>query len=96
MANSHGPRRGTRRKLKKSVRDKGKVTIRRLVQEFKKGERVIIKPEPSIQKGLPYKRFFGKQGFILDKKGKAYIVQVKDGNSIKQAISLPVHLRVSK
>jgi len=94
MANSHGPRRGTRRKLKKSIRDKGKVTIRRLVQEFKKGDEVIIKPEPSIQRGLPNKRFFGKQGVILGQKGKAYMVQVKDDNTIKQVISLPVHLKV--
>jgi len=90
---SHGPRRGTRAKLKKSIRAKGKVTIRRIVQEFKKGEKVIISPEPSTQKGMPNKRFFGKQGTIIGQKGKAYLLEVKDGKSTKQVISLPIHLR---
>ncbi len=90
---SHGPRMGTRRKLKKSFRNKGKVPIRKILQEFKKGEKIIISPEPSIQKGMPHRRFIGKQGTIIGTKGKAYILEVKDGNKIKQVISLPVHLR---
>jgi large subunit ribosomal protein L21e len=90
---SHGYRRGTRAKLKKRRRERGKVTIRRIVQEFKKGDSVIIKPEPSIQKGMPHKRFFGKRGVIVDKKGKAYVLSVKSGNAMKKVISLPVHLK---
>ena len=91
MARSHGPKRGTRKKLKKDIRTK--VTIRRFVQQFKEGEKVIIKPEPSVQKGVPHRRFIGKQGEIIGKRGKAYIIQVKDGGKLKQVISLPVHLR---
>ncbi len=90
---SHGPKQGTRKKLKKDRRARGKLTIRRIVQEFKEGEKVIIKPEPSVQKGLPHKRFIGKQGEIIGKRGKAYILEVRDGNKLKQVISLPVHLR---
>lgn len=63
------------------------------MQEFKNGERVMISPEPSVQKGMPNKRFIGKQGVIIGKQGKAYVLEVKIGNSIKQVISLPVHLR---
>jgi len=93
VKSSHGPRRGTRSKLRKRARTRGKVAIRRIVQEFKKGEKVIISPEPSIQKGMPYKRFIGKQGTIIEKKGKAYVLEIKDGKATKQVISLPVHLK---
>ncbi len=90
---SHGPKRSTRKKLRKSVRTRGKVPIRRFIQEFKKGEVVIIKPEPSVQKGLPHHRFIGREGVIINTKGRAYIVGVKDGGKLKQVITLPVHLR---
>jgi len=90
---SHGARRGTRAKLRKNLRTRGKVTIRKIVQEFKKGESVIISPEPTIQIGMPDKRYFGKQGKILSMKGKAYIIEVMNGNAVKQVISMPVHLR---
>lgn len=90
---SHGPRRGTRKKLRKPVRLKGKVSIALSMQSFKEGDRVVIKPEPAVQKGMPYKRFFGKSGFVKAKRGKAYLVELKDGNSTKEVISLPVHLR---
>jgi len=93
VRSSHGPRKGTRHKLKKKARSKGKVSIRQIVQEFKKGDKVIIKPEPSIQKGMPHRRFYGKQGKVVDKKGKAYILEVKEGKSFKKVISLPAHLK---
>ena len=93
VVRSKGSRRGTRFKLKKNLRDKGKVSIRKLVQEFKKGERVKIFPEPSIQSGIPHKRFFGKDGVVVEKRGKAYVLEVEDGNMTKKVITLPVHLR---
>jgi large subunit ribosomal protein L21e len=93
VTRSKGSRSGTRHKLRKKAKNKGKLPIRRVVQEFKKGERVIINPEPSIQKGMPHKRFFWKQGVVLDKKGKAYVIGVKVGKLEKKVISLPVHLK---
>lgn len=92
-ARSHGPRRKTRKKLTKPVRLKGKISIARSVQEFKPGDRVIIKPEPAVQKGMPFKRFFGRLGVIREQRGKAYVIELKDGNLIKDIISLPIHLR---
>jgi len=90
---SHGPRRRTRKKLKKSIRARGKVSIVKMLQKFKKGEKVVIKPEPAVHKGMPNKRFFGRVGIVAEKRGKAYILEVKDGKAVKQVISLPVHLK---
>ncbi len=93
VKSSHGPRRGTRKKLRKKLREKGKVNIAKRLQKFKTGDRVVIKPEPAVHKGMPGKRFFGRVGVIINKRGKAYMLSVKDGNAVKQVISLPVHLK---
>ena len=86
---SHGPRRKTRRRLKKRER----LSIKKMLQTFEIGEKVVIKPHAAVQKGMPHRRFFGKVGKVVDRRGKAYVLEVKDGKAIKQVISLPVHLR---
>lgn len=90
---SHGPRRGTRHLLRKNVRERGKVTITRHLQEFKEGQKVMIKPEPSIQKGIPHRRFFNKVGTVIGKKGKSYILEVREFNKLKKITLRPIHLR---
>ena len=61
--------------------------------EFKKGEKVVIDFEPSIQKGMSSLRMDGKTGTILEKRGRAYLVSVPEGNSTKQAVVRPIHLK---
>jgi len=88
-----GTRVGTRKKLSKSSRNRGKISINAFLQKFEVGNAVLIKPEPAYHKGMPYKRFFGHQGKVLEKRGKAYIVEVKDGGKKKKLICSPIHLR---
>lgn len=88
---TRGPRRRTRKKLKKGPRDK--VTANQFLEEFKEGERVMIKIEPSSHRGMPNPRFKGKSGEIVGKRGRAYIVKLKDGKKEKSIITLPEHLR---
>ena len=90
---SHGFRVGTRRKLRKSAREKGKISIKRSIQGFEIGEPVIIDVEPAYHKAMPYKRFFGKHGTVVAKRGKAYVIDLKDGNKKKQIICAPVHMK---
>lgn len=90
---SHGPKHKSRNKLKKRVRDRGKVPITRYIQNFDIGESVIIKTEPSVQKGTPYPRFYGKQGFIVEKRGRAYLVEIKDRKKLKKVLCTTVHLK---
>ncbi len=93
----HGSfRRKTRHKLKKNYKQKGKISIRQFFQEFKEGDRVVLKAEPAYQKGMYYPRFHGKSGLILNKKGHCYEVLIKDGNKEKLLIVHPVHLMRSK
>jgi len=88
---SKGPKRRTRNLLKMGVREK--IAITKYLQEFKIGSKVVLRPNPSSHKGMPYKRFIGKVGIIEDKKGKSYIIKIKDGNKEKIIISRPEHLK---
>ncbi len=89
---SHGFRFKSGRKLKKKVREKG-LRIRKFLQEFEIGQRVLIDIEPSSQKGMPHPRYQGRSGIVVGKRGRAYLVQIKDGSIIKTLISRPEHLR---
>ncbi len=93
MRRTRGIRSSSRSKLRKNVRDKGMPPISRMIQEFDEGEKVTIKIEPSIHKGMPDHRFQGITGVIKGKRGKGYLVAIKDKNKPKLIISLPVHLR---
>ncbi|HEX68680.1 MAG TPA: 50S ribosomal protein L21e [Candidatus Bathyarchaeota archaeon] len=89
---SHGYRHGTRSLLKKSIRERGKLGLSRLLREYEPGEKVIIKIEPSVHKGMPHKRYHGKVGIIREKRGRAYIVEVTQGDAVKEIIVRPEHI----
>lgn len=82
------------RMLRKHPRMRGKVSITRLLQEFEPGTKVIVDIEPSFHKGMPHPRFQGKCGIVKEKRGRAYVVSIKDGNAWKEITVHPVHLRV--
>ena len=87
-----GFRRKTRQIMRKSVRQKGKISLSKYFQQFKEGERVVLKAEPAVQKGMYFPRFHGKSGIIKGKKGRCYEVNIKDGGKEKVLIVHPVHL----
>lgn len=89
---SRGSRRGTRRKLKKEVRRK--LTIAPYLQEFKTNDRVVIKLDPSSHRGMPDPVFEGRTGKIIERRGRAYVVELKIGGKIKKVIARPEHLIV--
>lgn len=94
MGKSKGQRSKSRKKLRKNVRDRGKLPTRKIIQEFPIGSKVTIILDPSVARGRPHPKFHGKTGVTTERRGKAYEVEVKDGNSIKKVISRPEHLRL--
>ncbi|MCX6711711.1 MAG: 50S ribosomal protein L21e [Candidatus Woesearchaeota archaeon] len=90
---SGGFRRKTRHKLKKNIRQKGKISIHNYLQEFKSGDKVLLKAEPSIQKGMYFPRFHSKVGTVTKKQGKCYKILIKDHNKEKILIVHPIHLK---
>jgi large subunit ribosomal protein L21e len=89
---SKGYRRGTRGLLKKEPREKGKVRLSKLLYEYQPGTRVAIKIDPSVQKGMPHKRYHGRVGTIIAKRGRSYIISVTLGNAVREIIARPEHL----
>jgi len=89
VVKSHGPRRRTREKFRKTRRS----TISQFVRKFSKEDKVIIDIESSSQKGMPFRRFQGLAGKVIDKRGNAYLIEIKDGNKIKKIIANPEHLK---
>jgi large subunit ribosomal protein L21e len=87
---SKGFRRSTRRKLKRKVRDKFKVTS--YLAEFKPNDKVVIKIDSSSQKGMPSPKFKGKVGEVKEKRGNAYVIKIRIGKKLKEVISRPEHL----
>jgi len=86
-------RRKTRSKLSKGVKEKGKIKIRRYLQQFDENTRVVLVAEPAVQGGMHHPRFQGKVGTIKGKQGSCYRVAIKDGNMDKFLIVHPIHLR---
>jgi len=87
-----GARRKTRGKLSKSIKKKGKISIKKYLQRFNPGDKVSLGAEPSIHKGTYHRRFYSKIATIKEKKGTCYEVQITDGGKIKTIIVHPVHL----
>lgn len=92
MRKSKGYRARTRKLLKKKPRERGKIKIGRLLCNFNLGDNVVIKIDPSVQKGMPHRRYHGKVGTIVGKRGRSYIVNVTQGDAVKQIIVRPEHL----
>ncbi|OYT54704.1 MAG: 50S ribosomal protein L21e [Candidatus Altiarchaeales archaeon ex4484_2] len=90
MKGSKGYRRKTRN-LKVKPRNRGKLKIRNYLQEFDEGDKVVININPSYQK-IPHPRFNSKVGAVSGKQGRAYYVQIRDGNKNKKVLVTPEHL----
>jgi len=88
-----GPRRKTRNKLKKNIREKGKISITRYFQRLNEGDKVYLTAEPAVQKGMYFPRFHGQSGVIVGKQGACYRVKIKDKNKEKVILIHPVHLK---
>jgi large subunit ribosomal protein L21e len=83
----------TRKVFSKHPRKRGLPSLSRTLANYEVNSKVNIVIEPSIQKGRPHRRFHGKTGVVLEKRGQAYLIQVSDGNSFKKIIARPEHLK---
>ncbi|KAF5412090.1 MAG: 50S ribosomal protein L21e [Candidatus Methanogasteraceae archaeon] len=92
MAKSHGERRKTRHKLRKPSRRRGLSAVSKAIQEFEMGDMVHIIIDPSVHSGMPNPKFHGHTGTVVARRGRAYILNVRDGNAMKNVITYPQHL----
>ncbi|MEM0253589.1 MAG: 50S ribosomal protein L21e [Candidatus Bathyarchaeia archaeon] len=92
MRKSKGYRARTRSLLRKKPRERGKLRLSKLLYNYEAGSKVVIKIEPSVQKGMPHRRYHGKVGTVIGKRGRSYIVSVTQGDAVKEIIVRPEHL----
>ena len=91
---SKGLRSKSRRKLTKHPRKRGLYPVSKVIQELPLGTKVAIILDPSSVKGQPHPRYHGRVGVVRERRGRAYVLEVRDGGSTKRIISRPEHLRM--
>jgi ribosomal protein L21E len=84
---SKGAFNGRTRKLK----GKSAVTVAQMVRTFNVGDKVTVNPKARWE-GMPHLRYSGRQGTIVEARGKSYVVEVRDYSTKKRIIAGPVHL----
>ncbi len=57
------------------------------------GEKVVVHMDASIHKGMPHRRYHGKIGVIMEKRGRAYVLHVAQGKSSREIIVRPEHMK---
>ena len=78
--------------MRKHPREKGYRGLGRLLYEYKIGEKVHIDISPERIETAPHRRYQGRIGTIVEKRGRAYVIAVKVGNKIKKIITTKEHM----
>jgi large subunit ribosomal protein L21e len=82
--------------LTKEPREHGKLSLSKLLYEYPPGSRVVIMIDSGIHKGMPHRRYHGRVGTIINKRGRSYVVTVSQGDAVKEIIVRPEHLEPYK
>ena len=91
MPRSGGYRRKTRSLFTKdSTREQG---LSYVMREYNVNDKVIIKINPSIVKGMPYRRYHGKIGIVEKVMRRSLLIDVKVGDRTKKIIARLEHVK---
>ena len=80
---------------KKNVRTRGKLQLSKYFQKLKKGDSVAVLKERSISSNFP-ERLQGRTGVVGTKRGKSFVVEIKDQSKKKSFLIEPIHLKKIK
>jgi large subunit ribosomal protein L21e len=92
MPKSKGYRSGTRSLLRRKPKERGKTGLSKILHEYKPGDKAVVKINPSVHKGMPHRRYQGKIGVVVNRRGRSYVVEVTQGDAKKEIIVRPEHL----
>jgi large subunit ribosomal protein L21e len=76
----------------KRIKTKGKISFSKFLTEFQPGDSVAV----DIELAEPFsynKKIHGKTGKVIEKRGSAYEVEIKDINKPKTYLLRPIHLK---
>jgi large subunit ribosomal protein L21e len=63
------------------------------MREYNVNDKVIIKINPSIVKGMPHRRFHGKVGVVERVMRRSLLIDVKVGDKTKKVIARLEHVK---
>lgn len=89
--------RGFRVKTRKLLRKRGNFGFSDhilSINQLKKGNKVVIYINPKYHNGMPHRRYHGKVGSVLGRRGKAFIIEVSKGNRLVKLIIPSEHLKL--
>ena len=92
MRRSKGYRSKTRALFRKPPRERGKVGLSRLLRTFSPGDKVRIRIDSSVHKGMPHRRYHGRVGIVKERRGRSYVIEVGEGRQTRTLIARPEHL----
>ena len=81
--------------IKKKIRTKGKIQLSRYFQKLIKGDSVAVIKEPAVRSNFP-KTMQGRTGVVEEKRGKVYVIKLKDQKKEKRFLIEPIHLKKIK
>lgn len=94
---SRGNRQRSRSRFSKPIREKGGVPpLGSIMIDYTDGQYVVIDVNSAIHYGMPHRRFQGRVGKVVGKRGKSYIVAVSDKNASRILLVRPEHLKPFK
>jgi large subunit ribosomal protein L21e len=76
----------------KKPRDKGKFSFTRYFQKFQPGDSVAVVMDLTFPFAYS-RRVQGRTGKVIEKRGEAYYVEIKDLNKPKKYLIRPIHLK---
>jgi large subunit ribosomal protein L21e len=92
----HGKKSKTRYKTTKRKRERGRTPLTSVLRRFSIGEKVHVGFNPNIYEGVPFRRFIGKTGIIIGKRGSCYMIKIRDVSAEKKILVHPAHLMPQK
>ena len=84
---------GKRAKQRDTMKRRERTTVKKMLADIEDGQTVQININSRIHEGIPFRRFQGKTGRVSGKRGRSYIVDLKDGKKAKTLIVHPAHLK---
>ena len=79
-------------KRTKPIRQRGKLGLSRVFSELNIGDKVALVRDLSFKASFP-KTWQGRTGKVTEKKGRAYVIKVYDGNKLKTVTVKRINLK---
>lgn len=76
----------------KSIREKGKISFTKFFQKLQPGDTVAVVRDLSVPFNYSH-RVQGRTGVVLEKRGSAYYVEIKELGKPKKYLLKPIHLK---